>query len=165
MNALEERLQQVEALVGDLERSDPRARESAQELVRTLLDLHQAGLSRMLDVIGASGDAGRVLLTRFAGDDLIAGLLLLHGLHPVDLQTRITKTLASLDASLVGIDDGKVTVRLHSRRGAMAARRAIETALFNAAPDMVALEFEAAPDEAVVGFVPLDQLRRSTAYP
>src|ERR1700733_4995688 len=54
------------------------AYERAQQLVREGVGLYGAGLDRIV----ALGDPG--LAERLATDDLVASLLLVHGLHPHD---------------------------------------------------------------------------------
>ena len=87
----EARIARVEALTGILERCpDPEARAASRELVGALLDLHGEGPGEILALTsGKAGDAGRAIASSFARDDLVANLLLLHGLHPDDLETRV----------------------------------------------------------------------------
>src|SRR5512139_271981 len=66
------------------------ARERAEQLVREITDLYGAGLQRMMGMaIGARPD----LADAFAADDLIASLLLVHGLHPHDVERRVEDAL------------------------------------------------------------------------
>ena len=88
---LQKRLARVDALVGELQQlSDPALRAMVEELLSTVLDLHGGALSRMLHALGPRGEPETDrLLERMAADDLIRGVLLLHGLHPIDLRTRV----------------------------------------------------------------------------
>src|ERR1700741_4878823 len=64
------------------------AYERAQQLVREGVGLYGAGLERIIQLAELSGqDPG--LLERLAADDLVASLLLVHGLHPYDVQRRV----------------------------------------------------------------------------
>jgi Fe-S cluster biogenesis protein NfuA/nitrite reductase/ring-hydroxylating ferredoxin subunit len=63
------------------------ARERAEQLVREVVELYGAGLSR---IIAASDPA---MLNRLITDDLVASLLLVHGLHPHDVQRRVADAL------------------------------------------------------------------------
>jgi hypothetical protein len=66
-------MRRIEVLVQALEACpSPAAREGARELVRALLDLHAAGLARMLDLAGESGEPGRDLVARFGQDGLVS---------------------------------------------------------------------------------------------
>ena len=138
-----ERLTRVEALVGELEQCpDATTREAARDLVRTLLDLHAAGLARVLDVAGRES----ALVERLATDDLVSGLLLLHGLHPHPAARRVARALDrarprfrsfAADVELLDASDEVVHLRVHGE---------VTMALWAVAEEVVA---EAAPDAAV----------------
>ena len=53
------------------------------------MDLNAAGLTRILQMAQRSGEAGRRLADQFTEDALVTSLLLLYGLHPNDLETRV----------------------------------------------------------------------------
>src|SRR4029079_9070664 len=93
------------------------ARERAEQLVREVTDLYGAVLMRMMDVALAAdlGLAGRV-----ADADLVASLLLVHGLHPFDVERRVSDALDSVrpylgshggDVSLLAVDDDVVRLQ------------------------------------------------------
>ena len=63
------------------------AYERAQQLVREVVGLYGAGLERIV----RAGDAG--FAERLATDDLVASLLLVHGLHPHDVHRRVSDAL------------------------------------------------------------------------
>src|SRR3954451_10722538 len=65
------------------------ARERAEELVRLVTDLYGAGLERLMDLLHETGRLDDALLTELADDDLLASLLLVHGLHPYGVETRV----------------------------------------------------------------------------
>lgn len=151
------RIQQIEGLVQALEAAaDPHIRASARELVQTVMDLHGAGLDRMLEIVAQAGEPGRALMEGFAGDELVGSLLLLYGLHPVDLQTRVTQALDRVrptlgahggSVELLGVEDGVVRLRLGGSCQGCASSAAtlkltIEEAIYQAAPDLTALEVE-----------------------
>jgi hypothetical protein len=69
------------------------ARERAEQLVREVTDLYGAVLERMM-AVALAADPG--LAHRFATDDLVASLLLVHGLHPYDVQRRVSDALDSV---------------------------------------------------------------------
>ena len=54
-------------------------RERTEQLAAELTDLYGAALQRILAV---TAEAAPELVDRFAADDLVASLLLVHGLHP-----------------------------------------------------------------------------------
>ena len=68
----------------------PAARARAEQLVREVTDLYGAALERMLR---AAVTAAPELAETFAADDLVASLLLVHGLHPHPVHRRIADAL------------------------------------------------------------------------
>jgi Fe-S cluster biogenesis protein NfuA len=154
-NEIQQRLQKVEELVRAVEAgSDPHARASAVELVQTLLELHGAGIERMLEMVFDA--AGGELIDRIADDEAVSGLLLLHGLHPLDIETRVAQALDRVrpmlhahggDVELLGVREGVVQLRLQGScngcsSSAATLEQAIKEAVYEAAPDVVALEVE-----------------------
>ena len=47
----------------------------------------------MLERIAGLGEPGQALIASLADDDLVSNLLLLYGLHPLDLETRVSQAL------------------------------------------------------------------------
>ena len=153
----QQRVGRIEALIRKVEEfADPAVRDTSREVVQSLLDLHGAGLQRMLDLTGRAGEPGRALADAFAGDGLVANLLLLHGLHPVDLETRVRKALDKVrpylqshggDVALLGAAGGLVRLRMQGScqgcpSSALTLKLAIEEAVYEAAPDVTGLEVE-----------------------
>src|SRR5205823_4298456 len=101
MNAREfqARLQRLEALLTEAERN-PTAQDRTREIVQAVLELHAAGLARMVEHLAAAGEAGRSVLDAWAADEVAAGLLLLHGLHPQDVEARVRQALDHVRPSL-----------------------------------------------------------------
>jgi Fe-S cluster biogenesis protein NfuA/nitrite reductase/ring-hydroxylating ferredoxin subunit len=160
---LQKRLAHIDVLVGELQQlPDPASRAMVEELLSTVLDLHGEALSRMLDTLGERGDpAADKLLSSMAGDDVIRGVLLLHGLHPIDLRTRVEGALESVrpymrshggGVELVDVVGDTVRIRLEGHckgcpSSAMTLKLAVEKAIFEAAPDVAAIDVDA-PEEA-----------------
>jgi Fe-S cluster biogenesis protein NfuA/nitrite reductase/ring-hydroxylating ferredoxin subunit len=153
----QQRLQKVETLVRAIESStDQKTRASAVELMHSLMELHGAGIERMVEIAFESADAGKQIIDRFASDELVATLLLLYGLHPVDLEARVMQALDKVrpylnshrgDVELLGITDGIVRLKLQGScdgcaSSSMTLKLAIEEAIYEAAPDVLALEVE-----------------------
>lgn len=132
-----------------------RALEWAEELVRLVTSMYGEGLTRVLETICAPGSlTGEALVARLADDELVASLLLLHGLHPESMRGRVERALAGLErvlgstsVRLLEADEetGTVRVRLLIDHGASApasigelVRRAIE----DAAPEVRAIELD-----------------------
>jgi Fe-S cluster biogenesis protein NfuA len=161
---LETLLDQVEAL------PDPHARATAEETLRALLELYGEGLARILAHVADQG--GEEAVRALAADELVAYLLLLHGLHPERVEERVARALESVrpylrshggDVELLGIEDGVARLRLQGScsgcpSSAMTLDRAIEEAIAQAAPDLAGIEAEGvaapAPQPAPVTFTP-----------
>lgn len=153
---LQKRLAHVDALVGELQQlSDPASWALVEELLSTVLDLHGEALSRMLDALGPRGDPGADrLLDRMAADDLIRGVLLLHGLHPQDLRTRVEGALESVrpymrshggGVELLDVRGDTVRIRLQGHcqgcpSSMVTLKLAVEKAIYEAAPDIAGIE-------------------------
>jgi Fe-S cluster biogenesis protein NfuA/nitrite reductase/ring-hydroxylating ferredoxin subunit len=153
----ERRIAAVEELVRQLETAaDPAARAASQELVRALMELHGAALERMLTTIGRNGAAGATIVDQLTRDELVASVLLLYDLHPVDLETRVRGALEKSrpylkshggNVELVGIEEGVVRLRMQGSchgcpSSAVTLKLAIEQAIHEAAPDVSAIVVE-----------------------
>ncbi|WP_328914291.1 MULTISPECIES: NifU family protein [unclassified Streptomyces] len=150
------------------------ARERSEELVRLVTDFYGAGLERLLDLLYERGHLGEDVLAALAADDLVASLLLVHGLHPYSVETRVEKALESVrpylgshggDVELLGVgDDGVVRLRLLGScdgcpSSSATLTLAVQGAVEAAAPEITSIEVETASDEAAAGpVVPVDAL-------
>ena len=84
----------VEELLGILQSEGGEATASAaEELVRLLLGLYGDGLSHIMAALRAEGPAGAAILDRLLEDPLVESLLMLHDLHPLDVDARIQRAL------------------------------------------------------------------------
>ena len=173
--AFQKQIQRIAELVEQLEAgSDPSARAMAKELLESLMALHGAALERILELASEAGEPGEVLIRKCGVDELISSVLLLYGLHPEGLQSRVTRALEktrsylqshAASAELVSINDaGAVVVRLEVKSsgcGSSAAtvRSTLEAAMQNAAPDATSIVVEEAGASLTQsGFVSLAQL-------
>jgi Fe-S cluster biogenesis protein NfuA/nitrite reductase/ring-hydroxylating ferredoxin subunit len=153
----EELLARFEELTGRLEQiGDPAARESAEEMIATVLDIYGEGLRRICAILDAAGPGAEELREAVAGDGIVASLLLIHGLYPVDLETRVAGALEGVrpymeshggNVELLEVVDGVARIRLEgSCKGCAASAStlelAIKQALDEAAPDLDGLEVE-----------------------
>lgn len=152
------------------------ARTRAEDLVACVSGLYGAGLERVLDILHESGRLDESLLDELADDELVSGLLLVHDLHPYDVETRIGRALDSVrpylgthggDVEFLGIDDeGVVRLRLLGScdgcpSSSVTLELAVEGAVQAAAPETTRIDVEAsAPAAAKAGAViSLDSLR------
>jgi Fe-S cluster biogenesis protein NfuA len=140
------RLEELIAALGS--HPDPAAREPARELVALVLDLHALGLARLMTLV-ASAPGAETLMARLTQDDHVRAMLLLHGLHPDEMETRVRQAVERLRPHLgvhglrlevTDVRGGIVRLRL---MGVEAAKPSllwtlpgeIETAIVEAAPD------------------------------
>lgn len=169
-----ERVARMEALLGEIEAlEDPHARSKAAEMAQVLLELYGEGLARMMDVV-ADGGGRESTFGAFAADELVSHLLLLHGLHPLDLEARVTNALEEVrpyllshggNVELLGIEGGVARLRMEgSCKGCpsstMTLKLAIEEAIERAAPDLEGIEAEGVAEEPRPTIVAGPTLRR-----
>ncbi|MFE0628431.1 hypothetical protein ACFW3D_15845 [Streptomyces sp. NPDC058864] len=122
---------------------------AAEELVRTLMEFYGAGLARAVTLLkNGSTEPLAVLMA----DEMVAGLLTLHDLHPEDTLTRVGRAVEAARAgATVGIehfDPETGTLRLSAREDGGcgcpstmdATRERIEAALSCFAPEVSVVE-------------------------
>lgn len=176
---IESQIESIDGMVRVLEKStDPALRSKAKELVQALMTLHGACLEQMLEITNQAGAPGKLIVDKFASDGLVQSVLLLYGLHPVDLETRVLRAIEKTrpylrshggNVELVKIDDeGVVTLRLEGNcdgcpSSAATLKTAVEEAIYEAAPDVTGIltpgVAAATPKTQPVGFVPLASLQ------
>ncbi|WP_064438856.1 NifU family protein [Hoyosella altamirensis] len=152
--------ERIDALLDAMASSGPIVRERAEHLVREVVGLYGAALEQIQALAGECDD--KQLLRKLADDDLVASLLLVHGLHPDDEETRVRRALDSVrpylgshggDVDLIGIEDGVVHLRFQGTckscpSSAATLELAVEGAIKAAAPEVTAIEAETASPEA-----------------
>src|SRR6476661_7722457 len=145
------------------------ARERAERLVGEVTDLYGAGLERMLRIAVAADPA---LVDSFVADDLVASLLLVHGLHPHDVERRIEDALDSVrpylgshggDVHLLEVDGAVVRLQFAGSckscpSSSVTLELAVEDAVRAAAPEISSIEVVAAEAEATPAMIPADSL-------
>jgi Fe-S cluster biogenesis protein NfuA len=138
------------------------------------MEFHGAGLERWLDIIRESGDPGRAIIDRLGRDELVRSLLLLYGLHPVDLRTRVEQALEGMrssvqsngaSAELISIsDEGAVTVHFQAKSSGCGStgsslKASLLAALHEAAPDASSIHInDVSASSLGIAFVPLANL-------
>jgi Fe-S cluster biogenesis protein NfuA len=170
------RLERLETLLQEVEElADHRDRDRVRQIVQTVLDLHGIGLERIFAQIASQGESGLALVENLAHDDLVGNLLLLHGLHPLDLKTRVRQALEKVrpylrshggNVELLAVEEGVVRLRMVGScegcpSSAMTLKLAIEAAIHEMAPDVAAIEVEGVGASAAISpvtFVPVERL-------
>lgn len=148
--------ERIEGLLADIGAIDQRAGALAEEVVAVVTDLHGAGLTRVIELALEPDDAA--LTDRLVGDRLVAGLLMVHGLHPVGVAERVATALDEArpvllahggDMELLGVDEvtGQVRLRLLGScdgcpSSAATLQFAVEAAVLEAAPEITAIIVE-----------------------
>ena len=137
-----EHVARVEELLGRIEDDPP-----AVEAVQAVVELYGEALRRLV---------ARGAVDGAADDELVSHLLLVHDLHPDDLETRVRDALEGVrpylgthggDVELLGVEDGVARLRLEGTchgcpSSTVTLRNAIEEALLKAAPDLDGIEAE-----------------------
>lgn len=164
-------MQRIAELVGRLDAvADPEVRAQSRELMECVMDLHGEAFERTFGSIRNAGEAGEDILAALAGDPVVASVLLLYGLHPQDLETRVRQAIEKVrpklrsygaDAELISTAGGVVRVRVRGVDNAFAARTvksAIDEELYAAAPDATSLVVQGLEKFAAPDFVPLENI-------
>jgi Fe-S cluster biogenesis protein NfuA len=135
--------------------ADPRTINLAEELLRLVTELYGAGFARAIELARQQAPE---LLAAFVDDELVASLLLVHGLHPESVDNRVEAALVAVrpflaqhggDVELLGIDEdlGAVKLRLLGScdgcpSSASTLKGAVEVAITDAAPEIVRIVVE-----------------------
>ncbi|MCW2899107.1 MAG: hypothetical protein JWO67_1372 [Streptosporangiaceae bacterium] len=152
----------AEILLTELrELAGPATAEKAEELVRTVVELYGAGLERILRIV-VEMEAVEPL-HRLTRDRLVAGLLILHDLHPFDTGERVRTALEETRPGL-GLRDGDVELleitgegvaRLRLRAGCQGCAstrttvtQSLERAVAEAAPEISRVDIEETAEPA-----------------
>jgi hypothetical protein len=148
--------------------SDPTARELAVDLARAVMDLHAAALEKIV-ALARTAENGSEFLDAMGSDDCVSAVLALHDVHPHSLDMRLTRTLERLreqlqpgdmDLELMETSPNRVRIRLSGGRPAAraAARHWIQSAIYEAAPQLEDVVIEGVVENADHGFVPIETL-------
>lgn len=153
--------QQISALLTALSaNADPSVGEAAEDLARMLMGMYGAGLQRIMELLAGAVPSSDQALTALLDDDLVAGLLVLHDLHPEDTTARVTRALEAVrpylgshagGVELLGVDDvpegAVVRLRLQGScdgcpSSAVTVKLAIEKGIMEACPEVLRIEVE-----------------------
>jgi Fe-S cluster biogenesis protein NfuA/nitrite reductase/ring-hydroxylating ferredoxin subunit len=145
--------------------SDSATREVAEELVSAVVQMYGAGLEKIFGSLADHGEAGEQIAAGLAEDPDVASLLLIHDLHPVPLETRVTEALEKVrpymeshggNVDLISLEDGVARIRLQGscsdcKASSATLELAIKQALEEAAPDLWGLEVEGINEDPTTG--------------
>jgi len=145
---LQELLEQIQS------QPNPAARVLLRECLQSLLAFYGDALSRIVAHVQNSGVNGKEILERLLRDQTVSGILLIHGLHPVALETRLRGALEKVrpymqshggNIELLGLENDVARVKLDGTCKTcpsstvtleLAVRRAVE----EACPDLLGFE-------------------------
>jgi Fe-S cluster biogenesis protein NfuA len=168
-----EDVQRIGGLVQEIESTaDPAVRAATKNLVQSLMDLHGAALEKALDIVAEAGEPGMSIIDRLGRDSLVSSVLILYGLHPEDLESRVAKAIDKVrpqlrkqgcEVELLGVSDGAIQVRVEAGSHtcgstAKTVYATVEQAMYDAAPDLTSLAIEGLEEKPASGFVALDKL-------
>jgi Fe-S cluster biogenesis protein NfuA/nitrite reductase/ring-hydroxylating ferredoxin subunit len=142
--------ERIEEILALLRTAGGSSAASAEELVGLLVGLYGDGLGHIVAALADGGPAGTALLAKITEDPLVESLLLLHDLHPLDVDARIQRALDQVRPYLgshaggveyLGVSDGVARLRLEGSchgcpSSTVTVRLAIEDAVKNAAPEV-----------------------------
>lgn len=149
---------QVAAEIAELlDEMDGPLRSTGEELVRALMRFYGAGLSQVVSITRLA--AGDSLVHRLAADPLVAALLALHDLHPVELSERVEHAVDTARRRLGSHGSGISLDRVDTHTGTVyvqlagsgcgssseTVRDVVRSAVAELAPEVAAVEFEAEP--------------------
>jgi Fe-S cluster biogenesis protein NfuA len=168
-----ERVRRIGALVEEIESiADPAVRTSTRHLVQLVMEFHGTALDRALEILANGGEPGMAFIEQLGRDPMVGSLLVLYGLHPESLETRVGKAVERLEPKLrrdgasielLGMEEGAVRIRVtpgaHTCGSTTKALQAtVEDAVYEAAPDIASLTVEGLDGQPANGFVALDKL-------
>jgi Fe-S cluster biogenesis protein NfuA len=136
----------------------------ASEAVQALVQLYGEALARLI----AGADPTQ--------DELLSHLLLVHDLHPVDVETRVRRALDDVrpylgshggDVELLGVEDGVARLRLEGTcngcpSSTVTLRNAIEEAIMQAAPELERIDAEGVAEPEPPSLVQIGSLQCPT---
>ena len=172
-SVFQDQLRQLGKLITELDHMPEGPEKTAcKELVQLLMDVHGAGLERMMEIVFESEGSGPAIIDKLGQDTITSSLLLLYSLHPDDVETRVRNAIErmrprlrklSCSADLVHIDDGAVRVQVTTNghscgSSAKDVRAIVEEGVYELAPDVASIEILGLEEPSNSGFVALESL-------
>jgi hypothetical protein len=174
----QEKMLRLGTLVGELDQMPGGgSKVQTRELVQLLMEVHGTGLERLMELVSElDREPGKPITNRIGQDPVVRNLLLLYGLHPDDLETRVLRAIDTvrgrlrkfdMEVKLVSIHEGAVEVQLHRSGHARGSntqdvRSIVEGGIYDLAPDLTSLNILGLEEESASGFVPLESLLKQS---
>jgi Fe-S cluster biogenesis protein NfuA/nitrite reductase/ring-hydroxylating ferredoxin subunit len=167
------RVERLLAQIGDL--GGAQAAATAEELVRVLVEYYGEGLERIAELVGPDAVRG------MTADPLVSTLLVLHGLHPLEMSARIEQALDRVrpylgshagGVAFLGVDERDVAhLRLSGScndcpSSTVTVQTTIEEAVLAAAPELQGIAVEGVSEQKPllqIGMRPPTQWRHPAA--
>jgi Fe-S cluster biogenesis protein NfuA/nitrite reductase/ring-hydroxylating ferredoxin subunit len=154
---IQQLLEQIESV------PSPTTRQLIHEFMEATLGFYGQGLARILQVANESGPDGQKVFQNLIKDKVVRGLLLIHDLHPSNLETRLLEALAEVrpylqshggNVELISLIGEAATLRLQGTckscaSSAVTLELAIRHAIEEACPDLIGFDVEGIPDNQV----------------
>jgi Fe-S cluster biogenesis protein NfuA len=175
-----EEMQRIGGLVQEIDSiADPAVRAATKALVQSLMALHGAAVEKALDIVADAGEPGMNIIDRLGRDSLVSSVLILYGLHPEDLETRVVRAVEKVrpqlrkqgcEVELLGVNDGAIRLRVETGSHTCGSttktlQSTLEAAMYDAAPDLVSLAIEGFEEKPATGFVALGKLTGGAVGP
>lgn len=159
----------IDAILEELDGAPPAVAELSREMLAVVVDLHEAGLAQITGAIDEGLTPSGAALEALGDDDLVASLLLVHGLHPVPLDVRVARVLDDLrrhsgpvaTVELVALTDAGAHLRVSGPPSdAYRLRLTVERTLAERVPDLAAVHVDggAEPQPPTSVVIPVESL-------
>jgi Fe-S cluster biogenesis protein NfuA len=147
--------QRLQELIDQIQQQpNPASRVLLQDCLESLLTFYGDGLARVVQHLRKTGPDGEKILVGLLKDASVSGLLLIHGLHPIPLETRLARALDSVrpymqshggNIELLGLENEIARVRLQGTcktcpSSAVTLELAVRRAVEEACPDLRGFE-------------------------
>lgn len=158
ISELNKQSQRIQELLEELESyPDGKAREMIQECVQEILSFYGNGLKRILDIISkGNSSASKDIYNNLIDDSFVSGLLLIHDLHPLDLNTRLHIALEKVkpymdshggSVEIISLENGIAKLKLSGHcKGCPSSASTLELGIKKEieenCPDLLGLEVE-----------------------
>jgi Fe-S cluster biogenesis protein NfuA/nitrite reductase/ring-hydroxylating ferredoxin subunit len=147
---IQEIVEQIDAM------PNPAARALMHECMESVLSFYGDGLDRILTLVKRSGIGGQKVFEDLIHDKVVSSLLLIHGLHPDDLATRLCEALNRVrpymeshggNVELLSLENDFARLRLQGScktcpSSAVTLELAVRQAIEEACPDLAGFDVE-----------------------
>ncbi len=149
--------QRIQEIIEEIDKlPNPAARSLMHECVESVVSFYGIGLNRILQIIKRSGIDGQKPYHDLINDTVVRGLLLIHGLHPVSLETRLQEALQKVrpyleshggNVEVLNFSDGFARLRFVGTcqscpSSAVTLELALRQAIEEACPDLAGFEVD-----------------------